>query len=118
MENGKKMNHILLGAYGEHKAVNYLKKKKFKILETNHKNLLGEIDIIAKDKKVLVFVEVKTRSNLSFSMPAYAVDKKKRHKLKTVATLYLKQKNLLNAPCRFDVIEVLKDEINHIINAF
>ncbi len=112
------MNHIILGAIGENKAVKYLKKKGFKILEKNHKNLLGEIDIIAKDKDFLVFVEVKTRSSMAFSTPAYAVNTSKQHKLKKSATLYLKTHNLFNVPCRFDVIEILEEKINHIINAF
>lgn len=112
------MNHIALGKQGENKAVNYLKKKKFKILETNYKNLLGEIDIIAKDKKILVFIEVKTRSSKAFSLPSYAVNKSKQHKIRKTATLYLKVKNLFESHCRFDVIEILDGEINHIVNAF
>lgn len=112
------MKHIVLGAVGEDKATKFLKKQRYKILERNHKNLLGEIDIIAKHKNCLVFVEVKTRSSLAYSYPAYAVNKKKQHKIKKTATLYLKNNNLLNSNFRFDVIEVLDEDINHITNAF
>jgi putative endonuclease len=112
------VKHIILGREGESKAAKYLKKIKFKIIEINHTNVLGEIDIIAKDKKELVFVEVKTRTSNAFGTPATAVTKQKQRKLTQVATLYLKSKNKLNSPARFDVIEVLGDEINHIKNAF
>ena len=54
------------GGYGEEIATTYLKKKKYKIIEKNYANRIGEIDIIAEDKNVLVFVEVKARETLEF----------------------------------------------------
>lgn len=107
-----------IGAKGEFDATAYLKKKKYKILEKNYKNKLGEIDIIAKDKDYLVFVEVKTRSSQFFGRPSEAVTPTKQHKVRMAAQFYLKDKKLYDQPCRFDVIEVLDGEINHIENAF
>ena len=111
-ENRKK------GAFGENLAIKYLKKQKYKIICSNYTNFIGEIDIIAKDKKCLVFVEVKSRSTLEFGRPSEAVDENKQNKIREIATYYLKQNKLFDSPCRFDVIEVLGEEINHIPNAF
>lgn len=106
------------GVSGESIATKYLKDKKYKILECNYKNFIGEIDIIAKDRDYLVFVEVKARSTSAFGRPSEAVDWRKQNKLRMVANVYLKEKHLFDTPCRFDVVEVLGREINHIINAF
>ena len=69
-----------LGRAGEVKAVDFLKKKGFKILKTNYKTALGEIDIIAEDDGVVVFIEVKTRTDDSFGVPSEAVNYKKQQK--------------------------------------
>ena len=107
------------GGYGEEIATTYLKKKKYKIIEKNYANRIGEIDLIAEDQNVLVFVEVKARETLEFGRPCEAVDKRKQQKLRNVAQLYLMQKHKIDCDCRFDVVEVLGDEIlNHIENAF
>lgn len=106
------------GDFGEEKAAKYLKNQKYKIIKRNFKNKLGEVDIIAKQKDVTVFVEVKTRTDESFGFAAEAVDVKKQQKIRNVALLYAQKHNIDNI--RFDVVEVyLKEErINHIINAF
>lgn len=106
------------GAIGEFDAKSYLEKKKYKILQTNYKNKIGEIDLIAKDGEYIVFVEVKNRSSLAFGRPAEAVDERKQYKIRRVAQGYLHEKHLYDVPCRFDVIEVLGEEINHIKDAF
>lgn len=107
------------GTKGEFNATEYLKKKKYKILDQNHRNKLGEIDIVAMQKEMIVFVEVKSRSTLSFGRPSEAVDERKQNKLRAVANLYLLQHKMMDIPCRFDVIEVIgQDKINHIENAF
>ncbi len=111
-------SHIVLGKAGEKKAENYLKKQKYKILKTNYTNVLGEIDIIAKQNNTIVFVEVKTRTSNAFGTPAEAVTKTKQRKLTQVATLFLKTTKNLNSNARFDVVEVLDSKINHIKNAF
>jgi putative endonuclease len=112
------MQHIILGMKGEILARKYLKQKKYKILKTNYKNKIGEIDIIAKDKDCVVFVEVKTRTSEKFGRASEAVDKHKQHKIRSVATVYLMKNKLIDGQVRFDVIEVYDEQINHIQNAF
>jgi len=107
-----------LGDYGEKLAVNYLKKRGYKIVKTNYKIRIGEIDIIALDGEFLVFVEVKYRSTALYGMPNEAVDKYKREKIKRVALYYLMQKDMLEAYVRFDVVQILGDEIQLFQNAF
>ena len=99
----------------------FLKEKGYKILKTNYKNKIGEIDIIAQDKNYLVFVEVKARLSRAFGDPAEAVDVRKQLKIRKVAQLYLIKTGKTEYNCRFDVITLLGDEnpqINHIIDAF
>lgn len=115
------MQTKIYGTRGEIIASNYLKGKGYKIIAMNHKNKLGEIDIIAKDKEYLVFIEVKTRYSRKFGDPLEAVDERKQYKIRNIATMYLKINRLLDAPCRFDVIAILgdsDDDIRHIENAF
>lgn len=113
------MNTKILGASGEQQALEFLKEKGYKILETNFSNKIGEIDIIAKDKEFVVFVEVKARSTKAFGLPSEAVNFHKQQKIRQVALSYLKSKKILEkVQCRFDVVEVLGDEIRHIENAF
>lgn len=113
------------GKIGEIIAADFLKKKGYKIVACNYKNLIGEIDIIARDpidKSCLVFVEVKTRASLAFGDPAEAVNFYKQRKIRQVATAYLKQHHLLDTNFRFDVITIVGTqqdyEIRHIENAF
>ena len=113
----KKLNKIT-GAVGEIEVANYLKAQGYKILGMNYKNKIGEIDIVAFDKNVTVFVEVKRRSTLAFGRPCEAVDFRKQQKIRRVAELYLLQKQKYYSDVRFDVVDVLGDEITHIKNAF
>ncbi|MDR0879834.1 MAG: YraN family protein [Clostridioides sp.] len=108
------------GILGERVATEYLIKNGAEILEKNYKNNFGEIDIIANMDEKLVFVEVKSRTNLHFGYPAEAVDLKKRHKIIKIAKYYISEHNYMDMPVRFDVIEVfLADtKLRHIINAF
>ena len=119
MLKSKKLNKIK-GSYNEAVAFNYIKKNlKYKILATNYKNKIGEIDIIALDKTTIVFIEVKSRETTSFGLPREAVDQNKQHKLKLVATLFLKENNLYEeCKVRFDICEIIDKEINYLINAF
>ena len=107
----------LFGLAGEDLATSYLKKNKYKILERNYTVKLGEIDIIAKDKDEIVFVEVKRRKNDDFGRPSENVDYKKQKKITAVAEFYM-SKNEIESYTRFDVIEIVGDEISHIKNAF
>ena len=106
------------GRAGEDAAATYLKKRGYKIVERNFRTRLGEIDIIAKHKNVLVFVEVKARADLSFQRPAESVTADKQRKIALTALYFLSANGLDDVPCRFDVIEVVGKDVNHIINAF
>lgn len=114
-----KQENKIKGFKYEHMAQQYLKKKKYSILATNESNLCGEIDIIAKQKKIIVFVEVKGRDTAQFGMPYEAVTEQKQNKIRRAAQAYLKSQKLIDkCDVRFDVISILGDEIQHITNAF
>lgn len=112
------MNTKILGTSGEVLAKKFLEKKGYRIVEVNYVNKIGEIDIIAKQGETIVFVEVKTRSSLKFGRPSEVVGLNKQNKIRSVALSYLKTTKNLETPARFDVIEVLGEEIRHIENAF
>lgn len=106
------------GKLGEDLACKYLQNQGYKIIERNFEARQGEIDIIALDKKELVFIEVKTRTNTNYGKPVEAVDlKKQKHLIKTVE-YYLYSRNLENEFIRIDVIEIYlyhnKYRVNHI----
>ena len=113
-----KIKNNIEGKKGEIKAVLFLKKHGYKILETNFKNKIGEIDIIAEKDGVIVFIEVKNRSTYRFGRPIEAVDFRKQNKIKKVAEIYLMIKNKSYNDVRFDVVEVSNDNLEHIENAF
>jgi len=110
-----------VGKDGEDLAVNFLKKKGYKIIERNFRTSFGEIDIIAKDGEIIVFTEVKTRTDETFGHPFEAVHRKKREKMRNVALCFLKMKKR-ELPSRFDVLSISIDNgeknIEHIIDAF
>ncbi len=119
------LNKIELGKKGEEIAVNFLKNEGFEIIEQNYKYGKGEIDIIAKDPSdnYLAFVEVKTRQNLDYGEPEYAITKNKQRQIRKMAELYLYDKEIEELDCRFDVIAILledidKPSIKHYVNAF
>jgi putative endonuclease len=97
---------LSLGKKGEDLAVAQLRALKYKIIERNFKCVLGEIDIIAREKDTLVFVEVKTRRTRDFGGPAAAVNARKQRQLSKVALTYLNMKKLGQMPARFDVVAV------------
>ena len=113
-----KQFNFIKGRKNEALAENFLKKKGYKIIEQNYSNHLGEIDLIATKKDILVFVEVKFRSTDEFGLPREAVGIYKQNKIRKIATLYLQQNNLFERQIHFDVIDILGDEITHIENAF
>jgi putative endonuclease len=110
-----------LGKEGEEAAVDFLKKTGYRIIEKNYKTVFGEIDIIAKDKDIVVFVEVKTRADRSFGHPFEAVHPKKREKIRKTALCFLK-KLKKEVPARFDVLSIDMEggikKIEHIVDAF
>lgn len=113
-----KVQNKIKGDIGELSAVNFLEEKGYKIIQTNFKTKFGEIDIIAKDKDFLIFVEVKKRETLAFGRPIEAVDERKQFQIRRVAEFYLMIKKIPYADCRFDVIEIVGNQINHVENAF
>ncbi len=100
--------HIRLGRRGEEAAGRYLVSVGYRILERRYRTRAGEIDFIAEEGDTLVFVEVKTRSSLSFGRPAEAVDARKRSRIACAASLYLARRAAADRSCRFDVVEVLE----------
>lgn len=114
-----KVLNKISGDKGEELATNFIKKKlRYKILERNYKNKIGEIDIIALDKKTIVFVEVKYSSSSTFGLPRERVDYFKQQKIRKVASVYLKENGRLDSITRFDVIDIIDEKIEHIPNAF
>lgn len=105
----------LYGSDMENRAVEYLKKKDYEILERNYKNVLGEIDIIAYDKlaKRLVFIEVKARKSIRYGYGREAINEAKIQKIRNSALMYLKSKNKLDEAIRFDCIEFMGDKVSH-----
>lgn len=110
------------GKAAEKAAAKFLKAKGYRILESNYKNKFGEIDIIAQDKGVLCFLEVKGRHSLDFGTPQEAVTQNKQRQISRVAVSYLKSHHLLNQKARFDVLSLLysgkRAEITLIPDAF
>lgn len=111
------------GDEGEDIAVEFLLKKGFEIIERNYRFEKGEIDIIAKDKNEIVFIEVKTRKSLEFGLPEFSITNGKIKQLKRIASAYLWEKEIYETDCRFDVVAILMldsshPEINHLENAF
>ena len=113
-----------LGKIGEALACNYLRRCGYSILDRNYRTKIGEIDIVAQDGKILVFVEVKTRRSDSYGLPEESINIKKMHKLTRLAQLYIRNKRLYSAEARFDVVSILipsrfgKKTIRLIKNAF
>jgi putative endonuclease len=115
-----------LGLIGEEEAARFLSRSGYAILDRNVRTRAGEIDLVAKEGKTLVFVEVKTRKDAApgDAPPQAAVNTRKQNRLGKLAHGYLKAKRLRQIPCRFDVVSVIfNDEggvkaIRHIPNAF
>jgi len=110
------------GKTGESLAVKQLVSSGYAIIEKNFRAKPGEIDIIAKDKEAIVFVEVKSRKTKSYGNPKYSITPGKQRKISMAALAYLKQKKLMKKKARFDVVIIHADNNNHKIelikNAF
>ena len=96
-----------LGAIGEELAYHFLSRKGYKILLKNYECALGEIDLIAKEKGALVFVEVKTRRSEAFGSPLDSITHQKRHQIVKTARYYLKRYGIKDVACRFDAVSIL-----------
>ena len=112
------MNKREVWVKGETAARDYLREKGYTILEENFSGRMGEIDLIARDGEVIVFVEVKARENTDYGYPIEAITPQKVRKIVLTAQQYLVRKRLLGRDVRFDVVEILRGEINHVENAF
>jgi putative endonuclease len=104
--------HLVRGELGEDLAATHLRKHGYKILVRRYrpKSRRGDIDIVAREGEVLVFVEVKTRSSEDFGRPVDAVGPQKRRHLRRAALDYLRRLGSPRLYFRFDVVEVILDE--------
>jgi putative endonuclease len=111
-----------LGRGGEDLAVKHLQGLGYQILERNHRSRLGEIDIIARHRDALVFVEVKARRSERYGNPKLALTPAKRRQISMVALAYLKRCGQSDAKARFDLVTVQerdgRQQIEVITNAF
>ena len=115
----------LSGAWGEALAAEYLRKKRYEIVAAGYRSRFGEIDLIVRNKKYLVFVEVKLRKTADFAKAMEYVDHRKQDKIRITASMYLSQNPTVLQP-RFDVIEIYapegtatsKPQIYHMEDAF
>ncbi|HZN35783.1 MAG TPA: YraN family protein, partial [Pirellulaceae bacterium] len=109
---------------GEDAAARFLRKLGYVIVARGHRDNIGEIDLVAVDKRTVVFIEVKTRTTHDAGHPADAVDDAKQRRLTRLALSYLKRHDLLECAARFDVVAVTwpagrgKPTIEHFVNAF
>ena len=115
--------HLRRGRMGERAARRYLRKAGLKFLYANFRGEQGEIDLIFRDKEILVFVEVKTRSSETWRRPAAAVNRDKQRRIVATARDYLRLLERSDIPVRYDIVEVLLEEgrvneIRHQPNAF
>ena len=118
----KDTKKITIGKEGEKIAAAYLKKNGYRIIEINFRCSIGEIDIVAKEKDDLVFVEVKTRKSIELGYPEQAVGIRKQKKMSQLALWYLQKRKIADTNARFDVVAVTlipeKNEVRLIKNAF
>ncbi len=104
------------GRRNEELAAEFLKKNGYRILKRNYRCKTGEIDIIAKDKGTICFVEVKARSNQNFGLPQEAVDRYKQKQIGKAAVSFLSSHALFGKSARFDVVSVLWQEERPVFN--
>lgn len=117
------MKNLATGAYGEELATTFLTAKGYRIVDRNYRCKGGEVDIVARDGKTVVFVEVKTRRSHAFGVPQLAVTPFKQRQIMKAALTWLAHHRQPDAQARFDVIAITlsgADDpvIEHIENAF
>lgn len=113
------MNKRKIGDEYEQVAVEYLERNGFRIIERNYRNRIGEIDIIAKERNTICFVEVKYRNDGKYGYASEAVNVRKQHKIQRVANYYLMRKGYSEwTDCRFDVLAVEGVDVTLYRNAF
>jgi putative endonuclease len=104
-----------LGKRGEDLACEELERRGYVILDRRFRTRCGELDIVARDGKTLVFIEVKARSGSSFGSPFEAVTSQKRQRLSAMAESYLLVRRLSGVACRFDVVSILENQSGHTV---
>lgn len=119
----KSFHPLEIGSRGEKIAVDFLKKKGLQILAKNYRFKKKEIDIIAKDKDTICFIEVKTRTTKEFGLPEEAIMNRKMRNLINLALSYMKRYNFVDYNIRFDVVSIYflknnKPKIDYFKNAF
>ena len=112
-----------LGEVGESIAMTYLKGQGFSIVERNFRCVCGEVDIVAREGRSIVFVEVKCRKNKMYGPPQLAVTAFKQRQISKAALVWLSKRRLYDSEARFDVVAIVLHkndlpEIEHIRNAF
>ena len=122
MKKIKDTRKITTGKEGEKIAAAYLKKNGYRIIEINFRCPIGEIDIVAKEKNDLVFVEVKTRKSIVLGYPEQAVGIRKQKKMSQLALWYMQKRKIADTNARFDVVAITlisdNNEVRLIKNAF
>ncbi len=112
----------ILGEEGERVAESFLKKKGFRLVERNYRCPVGEMDLVFLDRRVIVFVEVKTRTDDRFGAPLESVHRGKQQKMIKTALFFLSQHRLHHREARFDVVGVSlkggEPAVEHVQNAF
>jgi putative endonuclease len=109
---------MALGKTGEDLACRELERRGYAVVERRHRQRGGEIDIIARDGKTLVFVEVKTRVGRAFGAAAEGVTWRKRQRLVRLATEYVVQRRFEECPCRFDVVAIHLEAGRPVVEVF
>jgi putative endonuclease len=116
------LNRKQKGKLGEDLAAEFLKQHGLQVVAQNVRCPLGEIDLVGREGKTLVFVEVKSRFAAGYGTPQELVSRAKQRRLTLLARWYLKQHRLENQPARFDVVAITwrdaQPEVNWIPNAF
>lgn len=110
-----------LGNWGEEKAEKFLLDKGYFLIDKNWQNKFGEIDLIMLDEEIVVFIEVRTKSNAYYGTAIESIDVRKQKKLILMANVYMNHKKWWEKSYRIDIISIDKNgekhELNHIINA-
>ena len=113
------MNTRKIGNAYEDLACEHLEDCGMKIISRNYRVKIGEIDIIAKDENILVFIEVKYRKNTDFGGAEFAISYAKKNKIRRVAEWFLSERGYpANTICRFDAVLIDGTEITHVKNAW
>ncbi len=118
MEQKNRKNNRETGAFYERLAGNYLEKKGYQILEYNFRCRCGEIDLIARDGKTIVFCEVKYRKDSGKGHPYEAVGRRKQRTICRCARSYINRSRRQGAACRFDVVSIEGERLVHYKSAF